>query len=50
MPVLTNLLMAIGRGNKIFSSLDLLSGYWSVSLAPESRKITDFNINSGHFE
>ncbi len=36
LPVLGNLLMSLGQGNTIFSSLDLLSGYWQVPMAAES--------------
>ena len=50
LPVLKDLLMSLGRGNSVFSSLDLLSGYWQVPLAPESRKITAFSTPKGHFE
>ncbi len=39
LPILSDSLMSLGQGNKIFSSLNLLSGYWQVPLAPESRKI-----------
>ncbi len=50
LPVLSDLLMSLGQGNKIFSSLDLLSGYWQVPLAPESREVTAFSTPTGHFE
>ncbi len=42
--------MSLGKRNTIFSSLDLLSGYWQVPMAAESREITAFIIPSGHFE
>ncbi len=42
--------MSLGRGNKIFSSLDLLSGYWQVPMAPASREVTAFGTTSGHYE
>ncbi len=42
--------MSLGQGNTIFSSLDLLSGYWQVLMTAESREITAFNTPSGHFE
>ncbi len=45
LPVLSDLLMNLGEGNKLFSSLDLLSGYWQVPMDPESRKITAFSTN-----
>jgi len=50
LPVLSDLLMSLGQGNKIFSSLDLLSGYWQVPMAPMSREVTAFSTPSGHFE
>ncbi len=50
LPVLGDLLMSLGSGNTIFSSLDLLSGYWQVPMAAESREITAFSTPSGHFE
>ncbi len=50
LPVLGDLLMSLGQGNTIYSSLDLLSGYWQVLMAAESREITAFSNPSGHFE
>ncbi len=50
LPVLSDLLMNLGQSNTIFSSLDLLSGYWQVNLAPEARVSTTFSTPSGHFE
>ena len=50
LPVLSDLLMSLGHGNKVFSSLDLLSGYWQVPLHPKSREITAFSTPTGHFE
>ncbi len=42
--------MFLGQGSKIFSSLDLLSGYWQMPLTPESREITDISTPTGNFE
>jgi len=42
--------MSLGRGNKIFSSLDLLSGYWQVPMAPASRAVTAFSTTNGDYE
>ncbi len=50
LPVLRDLLMCLGRGSKVFSSLDLLSGYWQFPMAPESREVTAFSTPNGHFE
>ena len=50
LPVLSDLLMSLGRGNRIYSSLDLLSGYWQVPMAPMSREVTAFSTPRGHFE
>ncbi len=37
LPVLSDLLMNLGKGNKFSSSLGLLKGYWQVPMDPESR-------------
>ena len=37
-------------GRKVFSSLDLQSGYWQIALRPEDMKKTAFNTHFGHFE
>ncbi len=50
LPVLRDLLMCLGRGNKVFSNLDLLSGYWQLPMAPEFREVTTFSTPNGHFE
>ena len=49
LPVLNDLLQLIGSGNKVFSSLDLLSGYWQIPLHEDSREVTAFSIPSGHY-
>ncbi len=50
LPVLRDLLMCLGRLNKVFSSLDLLSGYWQLPMTPESRESKAFSTPNGHFE
>ena len=50
LPVLKDLLMSLGRNNQVFSSLDLLSGYWQVPMAESSRAMTAFSTNGGHYE
>ena len=49
LPVLKDLLMSLGQGNKYFSSLDLVSGYWKVPMVPESMAITAFSTPQGHY-
>ncbi len=34
----------------MFTSLDLVSGYWQLPMAPESREITAFSTPDGHYE
>ncbi len=50
LPVLSDLLMSLGRGNSIFLSLDLLSGYWEVQIEPASWEITAFSEPSCYYE
>lgn len=49
-PNLYELLSSIGEGNQYFTSLDLLSGYWQISLDPAARPITAFSTPSGHYQ
>ncbi len=49
-PVLRDLQMCVGRGNKAFSSLYLLSGYWQLPMAPKFREVKAFSTSNGHFE
>ncbi len=48
-PVLSDCFVSLGRGNT-FSSLDLLSGYWQVELAPALQEILVFITPSGHYD
>ena len=50
LPVLKDLLMSLGGGNAVYTSLDLLSGYWQVPMASASREITAFSTPNGHYE
>ncbi len=50
LPLLKDLLMSLGQGNTIFSSLDLLSGYWQIKMAPSSKAVTAVSTPNGHFE
>ena len=49
MPVINDVLAQLG-GAKVFSSLDLLSGYWQVPLAEESKPLTAFSTHNEHLE
>ncbi len=50
LPVFRHFLMCLSRGNKVFSSLDLRSGYWQLPMAPGSREVTALSTPNGHFE
>ena len=50
LPIMTDLLHSLGEHNSVFSSLDLMSGFWQIPLAPESRPLTAFSTPSGHFQ
>lgn len=50
LPVLSTLLQSLGEENKVFSSLDLLSGYWQIPLHKRSTEVTAFSTGNGHFE
>ncbi len=50
LPVLKDLLMSLGQGNTIFSSLDLVSGYWQIKMAPSSRAVNALSTPNGLFE
>jgi hypothetical protein len=43
-------LLDVLHGKKVFSSLDLQSGYWQIALKPEDMRKTAFNTHFGHFE
>ena len=49
MPVINDVLAQLG-GAKIFTSLDLLSGYWQIPLAEESKHLTAFSTHQAHLE
>ena len=48
-PNLTEILQKLGRA-KVFTTLDLKSGYYQMKLEPDSKKYTAFSTPSGHFE
>ncbi len=39
-----------GKNSFCFLILDLLSGYWQLLMAPESREVTLFSTQKGHYE
>ena len=48
-PVLSDLLHSLGK-NKVFSTIDLLSGFWQIPLREESRELTAFSTPTGHYQ
>ena len=49
LPVISDLLHSLGK-NKVFSTLDLLSGFWQIDLDEKSRPLTAFSTPNGHWE
>ena len=49
MPVINDVLSQLG-GAKVFTSLDLLSGYWQIPLSEESKPLTAFSTHKEHLE
>lgn len=49
MPVLGEILQSLGQ-MKIFTNLDLLSGYWQIGLEEESKPLTAFSTPKEHLE
>ncbi len=41
--------MSIGPENSIFTTLDLVSGYWQVPLTKKSKQYTAFSNPNGHY-
>ncbi len=50
LPVLSELLQSIGKHNTVFTSLDLLSGFWQIPMDDKSREMTAFSTLTGHYE
>ncbi|XP_076059256.1 uncharacterized protein LOC143035923 [Oratosquilla oratoria] len=46
MPVMADVLQSLGQGN----TLDLKSAFWQIKLTEESKQITTFSTDKGHFE
>ena len=49
LPNINQLLCQLGR-SKLFTTLDLRSGYWQIPLAEESKPLTAFSTPEGHYE
>ncbi len=49
LPILSDLLQSLGDLNTVFSSFDLVSGFWQIPLDAKSREITAFST-PGHYE
>jgi transposase InsO family protein len=49
MPNIEDKIDALG-GSRVFTSLDLTSGYWQFEMEPESRRLTAFTCSEGLFE
>jgi hypothetical protein len=49
LPIIPEMLQSL-KGNKIFSTLDLLSAFWQVPLAPMAKEKTAFTTRKGKFQ
>ncbi len=50
LPALSELLQSNGKHNTVFTSLDLLSGFWQIPMDDKSREIITFSSPTGHYE
>ncbi len=50
LPVLSQLLQANGKGNTVFTILDLKTGFWQIPLDAKSREVTACSTSTGHYE
>ncbi len=50
LPALSELLQSIGKDNTVFTSLDLLSGFWQIPMDKKSSDITAFSTPTGLYE
>ncbi len=50
LPVMSDLLMSLGHGNKMFSNLDVLSGCLQVLVTPQSKERTAFTTPNVYFK
>ncbi len=50
LPILSDILQSLGDSNTVFSSINLLSGFWQIPLDAKSREISAFSTPSGHYE
>ncbi len=49
-PILSDLLQSLGGSNTVFTSIDLIPGFWQIPLYAKSRDITAFSTPSGQYE
>ncbi len=50
LPLLQDILSSVGQNNRVFSTLDLASGYWQVELTNSSKPLTAFSTPSGNWQ
>ena len=49
LPLISDIIHSLGKA-KVFSSLDLFSGYWQMPVEKSSRPMTAFTTQTGHYE
>ncbi len=48
LPVISDILRSLGTENKLFTSLDIKSGFWQIELQEDSKDMTAFSTPTGH--
>ncbi len=50
LPLLQDIIASIGTKNRVFTTLDMASGYWQITLDDVSKELTAFSAPSWHWQ